>query len=369
MVPQIKYTKDYVEYIGHYSDIKMCAKLSALASVFAVEVKNGYAKFPIEYKEKINQALQCELAFFTTTDITYDNNTYTYNKVFSDDNKHSLLIWDINSLSIYFYYDGTYYSETFNNYERVRLGFSNSGLYENKAQLVIEVDDGIIYANYIDSAVNIVIDGNYKYNLSSGSFYDDSLPNINDSSYLEYDIWNDSYISSFAQINILNNNIPEPSDPIETSIKIGTKSLADASVGTTKLLKAYIGNHLIFERLGSNFLTSDGKILQTQDGNVFNVQEESGFTVSGTNDSSAYATPYYSTDNGSTWIEIPRGSFTLPAMTTFKLKIGGYADNLMSATSTQLGLSLPLVETTVQISNNYILTQNITDLTIHRETA
>lgn len=65
MTPQIKYTKDYVEYIGHYSDIKMCAKLSALASLLATEVRSGYAKFPIEYKEKINQALQCELTFTT----------------------------------------------------------------------------------------------------------------------------------------------------------------------------------------------------------------------------------------------------------------------------------------------------------------
>ena len=92
-----------------------------------------------------------------------------------------------------------------------------------------------------------------------------------------------------------------------------------------------------------------------------------GFNVSGTNDTSGYQASYYSTDNGSTWIEIPSGNFTLPAMTTFKLKIGGYADFLTSATSTQLGLNIPLSEGDEQISDNYTLTQNITDLTIHGE--
>lgn len=99
---------------------------------------------------------------------------------------------------------------------------------------------------------------------------------------------------------------------------------------------------------------------------VYEKQAPSVYIVSGRNDASSDKA-FYSTDNGTTWIAIPTGDFTLPAMETFKLKIGGFADYLMSATSVQLGINLPLTETTQQISSNYTLTETITDVTIHGE--
>lgn len=159
----------------------------------------------------------------------------------------------------------------------------------------------------------------------------------------------------------------EPNPLVETTISVGTKQLYNAYLGQGALQKIYKGTSLIFNRLEANFETSDHNLLITSNGDVFNVQEESGFTVSGTSDINDSEAVSYSTDNGVTWTKIQKGSFTLPAMTTFKLKIGGLADFLTSATSTQLGLNLPLSETSTQISDNYTLTQNITDLTIHGE--
>lgn len=83
MEPKIIKTKDYIEFIGHYDDIAKCAKLSALASLYAIDSKVGYAKFPIEYEKDIYKALSCDNIFdyytyyfcaynskYTTTTIT-----------------------------------------------------------------------------------------------------------------------------------------------------------------------------------------------------------------------------------------------------------------------------------------------------------
>lgn len=63
MNPKVVKTKDYIEFFGHYDDIAKCAKLSALASLYAIDSKVGYAKFPIEYEEDINKALGCDNIF------------------------------------------------------------------------------------------------------------------------------------------------------------------------------------------------------------------------------------------------------------------------------------------------------------------
>lgn len=51
---QIIKTKEFIEYIGHFDNETLCAKLTILADLYAVEHKVGYAKFKIEDEDKLN---------------------------------------------------------------------------------------------------------------------------------------------------------------------------------------------------------------------------------------------------------------------------------------------------------------------------
>lgn len=52
--PIIKTTDKYFDIIGHFDDELLCAKMTLLADLYAVEKDNGYARFKIEDKDKIN---------------------------------------------------------------------------------------------------------------------------------------------------------------------------------------------------------------------------------------------------------------------------------------------------------------------------
>lgn len=53
MKPKINKTSEYIEIVGHYDDSVLCAKLTLLADLYAIEHKEGYAKFRIEDEDKL----------------------------------------------------------------------------------------------------------------------------------------------------------------------------------------------------------------------------------------------------------------------------------------------------------------------------
>lgn len=60
--------KKYIEVIGHYDNPILCAKLTLLAEIYAIEHKSGYAKFKVEDCDKlsfVNDDLE-----FAVTDLT-----------------------------------------------------------------------------------------------------------------------------------------------------------------------------------------------------------------------------------------------------------------------------------------------------------
>ena len=44
----------YIEVIGHYDDQVLCAKMTVIADLFAIEKKEGYAKFKVEDADKLS---------------------------------------------------------------------------------------------------------------------------------------------------------------------------------------------------------------------------------------------------------------------------------------------------------------------------
>lgn len=466
MEPKIIKTKDYIEFIGHYDDIAKCAKLSALASLYAIDSKVGYAKFPIEYEKDIYKALNCSNIFtwsgmssntyngvYIYPKISNDNDYIGYYKITLTGNIQNAFVSSPSSsgssspsvvLMSSTYFDDIKYYGAYNSYhissdlnsygvantqnlfstktinlfnegssthyyqnqkygsgKNILFYFKFSSSYSNVNTCFV-TNGGVLYAKLksgqnISSALNtlskyftltyellqptsqpltkdytvvefynnnqlfnkIQINGESTDDITFNSI--DSIKYINTSASSNVTVYSNSswttgynstldYITTAPNVTTINSDcnsiVTFTTRQVETagnSISIGTLSLSASYIGTSEVNKIYSGTSLVYEK------------------------QASGFSVSGTNDTGYTDRAVYSTDNGTTWNNIPTGSFTLPAMTTFKLKIGGYADYLMSATSTQLGLNLPLTENNQQISNNYTLTQNITDLIIHGE--
>lgn len=133
MEPKIIKTEKYIEFVGHYDDITKCAKLSALATLWSIEAKHGYIKFPIEYEEQINKVLECDKLYAGLNSLglrTYTTNTssllynYKLNKTFSNN-------WVVNSNTNfngkwgnYIWYDGEYYN-CFINYPLANYRYVN----------------------------------------------------------------------------------------------------------------------------------------------------------------------------------------------------------------------------------------------------
>jgi hypothetical protein len=54
MQPIIQKNDNYIEIIGHYDDPILCAKMTLLADLYAVEHREGYAKFKLEDNDKLD---------------------------------------------------------------------------------------------------------------------------------------------------------------------------------------------------------------------------------------------------------------------------------------------------------------------------
>ena len=53
MKPKINKTSEYIEIIGHYDSEILCAKLTLLADLYAIEHREGYARFKLEDEDKL----------------------------------------------------------------------------------------------------------------------------------------------------------------------------------------------------------------------------------------------------------------------------------------------------------------------------
>jgi len=68
--------KKYIEVIGHYDNPILCAKLTLIADMFAIEHKNGYAKFDVKDYDKlsfIDDRLEFSVTDLTNTKWVFNN--------------------------------------------------------------------------------------------------------------------------------------------------------------------------------------------------------------------------------------------------------------------------------------------------------
>ena len=61
---KINKTDEFIEVIGHYGNEVQCAKMTLLADLYAIEHRDGYAKFPIECEDKL-RLVDLKLEFMT----------------------------------------------------------------------------------------------------------------------------------------------------------------------------------------------------------------------------------------------------------------------------------------------------------------
>ena len=148
------------------------------------------------------------------------------------------------------------------------------------------------------------------------------------------------------------------------------------SIGATwSIVSTQLGINLIDQNVAKNIAYSSATFTLTEDTVVtYTTSTSSGHKVyiSGSQDTTMGGYAYYSTDNGATWETLAGGygwSATNELVGTFtqiKFKIEADAHKLMPScdlSSTALGLSLHASNGETQISDNYKLTEDITDLT------
>ena len=75
MQPKIIKTNEYIEVLGHYDDPILCAKMTTLADLYAVEHRDGYAKFKIEDEDKL-QTINGKLQFIGSDVIIYIDDVF-----------------------------------------------------------------------------------------------------------------------------------------------------------------------------------------------------------------------------------------------------------------------------------------------------
>ena len=162
MKPIVNKMNKYIEVIGHYDDKVLCAKLTLLADLYAIEHKEGYAKFKIEDEDKLN-LINGELDYLEepSLDVTITVNGTIINGVYEG---NTLLLRN----------DGLYNSSE---NELVWTASPSSGqtfLGLSRTEGATTPDSGLAVGDSFTA---------YRYSLESNDFYSiygTSVPSLND---------------------------------------------------------------------------------------------------------------------------------------------------------------------------------------------
>lgn len=172
------------------------------------------------------------------TDIEYNNNTYTYNNTISNSLLY-LQIWDYDSLSIYKSSGVTITYE--HDYVIIEYHWDND-------EEVVDVDlwSNQLMTNFYslgnNQALYLVITGDYKYGFVSNTTFNENATNLNNTETFEYDVWYDSRVSGNTQINLLNDNQPNPLDKVNDFLGYLSTSLTQLTtmIITNQILILFI---------------------------------------------------------------------------------------------------------------------------------
>lgn len=256
MEPKIIKTKDYIEFIGHYDDIAKCAKLSALASLYAIDSKVGYAKFPIEYEKNIIKALNCFNIFATN----YIFNSTLSSSSWSTETVEIFTIKNVNTIKINnINYDVSQYTQIFAQtqatYKYGEFSFYIYG-YNNGSTLIYSYSSNAKNSNLNIYITNIKQTVQSRFPFLSSAYYTTTKnKDINNSTF--YDLYynnNDDCENINYTINIksythlINVIFDLPQEPAGNSISIGTLHLSASYVGTVEVDKIYSGTSLVYEK-------------------------------------------------------------------------------------------------------------------------
>lgn len=187
------------------------------------------------------------------------------------------------------------------------------------------------------AGISYYYDGNYTPVYNAEDLWYSSYLDFKTITYISgSDLTNASFIS-WVETNAVQQIGGEP------SMYVGTKKVTDMYVGNKRVLKVYVGDKKAYEYSPT----------------------PSGYSV--TIDNGASGEPAgicgYSLDDGATWVDGSNESSTinLTNVTQIKFKVGWVGTRVGRITSTQLNLNVSAYQGD-QTTQNYILTQNITDV-------
>lgn len=197
----------YIEVIGHYDNPILCAKMTILADLFAIEKRDGYALFKVEDYDKlakIDDSLK-----FAITDLT--NTTWVIN-----DNPNTSTAFD---------YSINFESDGYPDYVGIRVSSSS----HNLLYVLPDTD--------FDTA----------YNNSTGQWNGSSYKTIIITG--GTDVTNQDLIA-WLQENAVQQTEPEPSPSTTNNISLGNLAVSKMYLGSTEISKICLGNTEIYSASG-----------------------------------------------------------------------------------------------------------------------
>lgn len=351
MQPKINKTSEYIEIVGHYDDSVLCAKLTLLADLYAVEHREGYARFRIEDEDKLD---------LVNEKLDYKGQL----KIYSNDGQTLLATLDYALTTCTITSTGTSLDSMGHNYtysgSQTFLGFSitaNATVPDSD----LEVGDSFSIASnktvYIvegssSSTVTDLTGTAWEFNnnitlLNSGTYFDIIFGQYNqlvfENNELNYQDINELnptpvYKSTIGWYNINYKTITitggtdvtnsdliawlqanatqiEP-EPTETNtFSLGNLAIANVYFGTLQAKKIYLGNSLVWES-GSEptpenaLLAQDGALLVSDGGYLITTEVTLiSFTIDGTT---------YQAEQGMTWSEWCNSEYSKNGTTEYR---------------------------------------------------
>lgn len=183
MKPKINKTSEYIEIVGHYDDSVLCAKLTLLTDLYAIEHRYGYAKFRIEDEDKL-RFIDDRLEFYKDPEpVVYDycleiinENSERIGNIVSQISSESTVYFEENSSAMNNYsgHDstvrGVYLCSGQNGYLYLEVDLSNyDGLSTTQGAVTPDIADGALLNNYF-AIGQITSDENWTYNSSNTNY-------------------------------------------------------------------------------------------------------------------------------------------------------------------------------------------------------
>lgn len=261
MKPTIQKNNGYIEIIGHYDNPVLCAKLTLLADLYAVEHKEGYAKFKIEDEDKLKLVdskllfppVEARIYIDNNFIICHTNMSFEDQAPFTTDNQGYALYngkrFYLNGVAVL----GVNYPTAYANYYTINdlTGYTWVGNEQINATLFRNFNVNFNSNNFLYNILCLFTDDDGEYIQYNDTIVYDLLSSPRwFSEYKTIQITGGTDVTNATLISwlVANGTLTAPTPTGTNNVSIGTLKLAKALVGSDEISQMWLGNVKIYEK-------------------------------------------------------------------------------------------------------------------------